>query len=185
MIAQRVIDSLFDPIPDEGSKGRKLRTTGPCTEEYHDSLEHACLHAVGEGEVTMAGNVVKSQSTTIPKTGFRVSITDIPAKFPATRPLVLIVGIGFKAGQSNLVNSPGMRVAQSLMSSGKLDVMYADALVEQSAVPTIPRFDLCRWDKATLETFDRIIVSFKVPGLDMALLDKLDSVQVEKWYQWR
>ena len=77
------------------------------------------------------------------------------------------------------------RVAQSLMSSGKLDVMYADALVEQSAVPTIPRFDLCRWDKATLETFDRIIISFKVPGLDMALLDKLDSVQVEKWYQWR
>jgi len=51
------------------------------------------------------------------------------------RPRVLIIGMGFKPGQSHVTNSPGLSLASVLAGSGKVDVMFVDPLVGQAAVP--------------------------------------------------
>lgn len=96
-------------------------------------------------------------------------------------PRILVVGVGFKVGQSLLSNSPGLELAKSLVISGKCDVSFADSLVAQSAIPQIPRLDDEQWTKEGLEAFDRIIVVFKQVGMDFGVLDGLRGVAVETW----
>ncbi|PTB46026.1 hypothetical protein M441DRAFT_128238 [Trichoderma asperellum CBS 433.97] len=97
-------------------------------------------------------------------------------------PRVLVVGMGFKRGQSHLVNSPGLELAKSLAKSEKVSVSFADPLVSQEAVPQIPRLDEANWTVEHLEeNFDMIVVAFKQEGLDFGLLDKLTTVQVQMW----
>ncbi|EGR45689.1 uncharacterized protein TRIREDRAFT_67698 [Trichoderma reesei QM6a] len=98
-------------------------------------------------------------------------------------PRVLVVGMGFKRGQSHLVNSPGLELAKSLVLSEKVAVSFADPLVTQEAIPQITRLDETNWTVEYLErNFDMIIVSFKQEGLDFDLLDQLkDSVKVQMW----
>ncbi|UQC77281.1 nucleotide sugar dehydrogenase [Colletotrichum lupini] len=97
------------------------------------------------------------------------------------RPRVLVVGVGFKAGQSVLSNSPGVDLVKAFVRSGEVDVMYADPLVKQSAVPVAPRLADEKWNKETLETFDMIIVAFRQHGLDFGIMDELRGVKVEMW----
>ncbi|KAI2778725.1 nucleotide sugar dehydrogenase [Daldinia loculata] len=97
------------------------------------------------------------------------------------RPRVLVVGVGFKAGQSHLSNSPGLKLIQTLVDSGRVDVMFADALVEQTAIPHIPRLDMSDWNKSSLEGFDMIIVAFKQKDMDFKVLDEVQNVQIEMW----
>ncbi|OTB11915.1 hypothetical protein K445DRAFT_67303 [Daldinia sp. EC12] len=97
------------------------------------------------------------------------------------RPRVLVVGVGFKAGQSHLSNSPGLKLIQTLADSQRVDVMFADALVEQTAIPNIPRLDMNDWNKSSLEGFDMIIVAFKQTGMDFKILDEVQNVRIEMW----
>ncbi|KAH9205979.1 vi polysaccharide biosynthesis protein vipA/tviB [Leptodontidium sp. 2 PMI_412] len=46
----------------------------------------------------------------------------------SSRPRILVVGVGFKAGQSDLVNSPGVQLLNFIWSSGEVDVMFCDPL---------------------------------------------------------
>ncbi|KAL7930306.1 hypothetical protein V8C35DRAFT_324521 [Trichoderma chlorosporum] len=97
-------------------------------------------------------------------------------------PHVLVVGMGFKRGQSHLVNSPGLELAKSLALSEKVTVAFADPLVGQDALPQIPRLDEENWSVEYLETnFDMIIVAFKQEGLEFDLLDQLTGVRVQMW----
>ncbi|KAI0378726.1 nucleotide sugar dehydrogenase [Hypomontagnella monticulosa] len=98
-----------------------------------------------------------------------------------SRPRVLVVGVGFKAGQSHLSNSPGLRLIQTLADSGRVDVMFADALVEQSAIPHIPRLSMDEWNKETLDGFDMIIVAFKQTDMDFKVLEAVEHARVEMW----
>ncbi|KAI1105631.1 nucleotide sugar dehydrogenase [Jackrogersella minutella] len=97
------------------------------------------------------------------------------------RPRVLVVGVGFKAGQSHLSNSPGLKLIQTLADSQRVDVMFADTLVEQSAIPHIARLSNDDWNKESLEGFDMIIVSFKQTGMDFKVLDEVKNVKIEMW----
>ncbi|KEY72473.1 hypothetical protein S7711_05148 [Stachybotrys chartarum IBT 7711] len=99
------------------------------------------------------------------------------------RPRVLVVGIGFKRGQSHLANSPGLELAKSLVLTEKVDVTWADPLVAQAAVPQITRLDdACDWTVESLEhNFDLIIVAFRQDGLDFSVLDRLKDVRVQMW----
>ncbi|RFU76665.1 nucleotide sugar dehydrogenase [Trichoderma arundinaceum] len=97
-------------------------------------------------------------------------------------PRVLVVGMGFKRGQSHLVNSPGLELAKSLALSEKVKVSFADPLVTQEAVSQIKRLDDSNWSVEYLEqNFDMIVVAFKQEGLDFSVLDKLHGVQVQMW----
>lgn len=94
---------------------------------------------------------------------------------------ILVVGMGFKAGQDHLVNSPGLQLAKELQKLS-MDVTFADSLVKQTAVPEIPRLADEDWNKEELENFDMIVVSFKQWGMDFDVLDQI-SVPVQMWCQ--
>ncbi|CAJ0542440.1 Ff.00g000790.m01.CDS01 [Fusarium sp. VM40] len=95
---------------------------------------------------------------------------------------VLVVGMGFKAGQDHLVNSPGLQLAKELKKLD-MDVHFADSLVKQSAVPDIPRLADEDWTTKELETFDMIVVSFRQWGMDFDVLDRVSGVPVQMWCQ--
>ncbi|KAF0638851.1 hypothetical protein FPSE5266_00163 [Fusarium pseudograminearum] len=50
-------------------------------------------------------------------------------------PQVLVVGVGFKAGQSQIDNSPGAELVRTLAVSHEVNVCWVDALVKQEAFP--------------------------------------------------
>ncbi|KAF0636313.1 hypothetical protein FPSE5266_20335 [Fusarium pseudograminearum] len=93
---------------------------------------------------------------------------------------VLVVGVGFKAGQRHLVNSPGLRLARELKRSG-LAVSFADKLVQQMDVPDIGRLDDDDWVEGKLGEFDLIVVCHKQWGMDFAVLSRLEGVEVRMW----
>ncbi|KAJ4268896.1 hypothetical protein NW762_002967 [Fusarium torreyae] len=98
------------------------------------------------------------------------------------RPRVLVVGIGFKRGQSHLANSPGLELAKSLVLTDKVDVAWADPLVSQEMVPQIARLSEADWTTDALERdFDMIIVAFRQNGLDFDVLERVQGVLVERW----
>ena len=190
-IAEKAIDSLFS------INNQQLPTPLPTPFEGQFSWGNDCGGGILPDEKAQAtrpspkvnkltdDNIRKLSDTPmtedIPISGD--SSSDVSGPTIALQPKVLVVGVGFKPGQSNLTNSPGLKVAQTLADSGKVEAMYADPLVEQAAIPAIPRFDLKRWNKQELETFDMIIMSFKMNEVDLNILDKLESVKVAKWYQ--
>ncbi|CCF46427.1 polysaccharide biosynthesis protein vipA/tviB [Colletotrichum higginsianum] len=96
---------------------------------------------------------------------------------------VLVVGIGFKAGQSHIVNSPGLELANELAKDRRVHVMFADPLVRQNDVPHIPRLADKDWKREELEMFDMIVVSHRQWGLDYNVLGRLDGVFVQVWCQ--
>jgi UDP-N-acetyl-D-mannosaminuronate dehydrogenase len=97
------------------------------------------------------------------------------------RPRVLVVGVGFKPGQSQIVNSPGAALALTLAEEGKVDVMFLDPLVAQNVLRTVPRLDERYWNRQVLDCFDGIVVCTQQPGLDMEVLDCLGHAKVENW----
>ncbi|KAI0541784.1 hypothetical protein GGR58DRAFT_510598 [Xylaria digitata] len=101
------------------------------------------------------------------------------AKAPRCR--VLVVGVGFKVGQSTTSNSPGQKLIQKLYDSNIVDVAWADALVEQSAIPHVPQLSMDHWNKENLGRFDIIIVAFRQTSMDFSLLEDLIGVKVEMW----
>ncbi|RYP93041.1 hypothetical protein DL770_000787 [Monosporascus sp. CRB-9-2] len=99
------------------------------------------------------------------------------------RPRVLVVGVGYKAGQAVLSNSPGLDLATALAESGKVDVMFADSLVKQEAIPRICRLADEDWTRSALKSFNMIIVTAKQVGMDFGVLRGLGDVRVETWCQ--
>ncbi|KAG5953911.1 hypothetical protein E4U53_007823 [Claviceps sorghi] len=99
---------------------------------------------------------------------------------PEFRPAVLVVGIGFKPGQSHLANSPGRELAKCLVLTGKVDVVWADPLVPQSSIPQIARLDDCEWSEASLDSrFNLVAVVLRQDGLDYSVLERLQNSKVE------
>ncbi|SMR61952.1 unnamed protein product [Zymoseptoria tritici ST99CH_1E4] len=93
---------------------------------------------------------------------------------------ILVVGMGFKRGQSVMSHSPGKALAVHLLSAYDVYLEYADPLVEQSAVSFAPRFDN-PWSEEQLSRFDAIIVAVDQPGYDYEVLDRLQGTHVE-WF---
>lgn len=96
-----------------------------------------------------------------------------------SKPRVLVVGVGFKPGQSTLSNSPGLDIIKSLDMSGKVDVSFADTLVPQEAVPQVLRLDDAGWNATTLETYDMILIATRQVGFEYSVLEELQGVRVQ------
>ncbi|KIE00731.1 Nucleotide sugar dehydrogenase, partial [Metarhizium majus ARSEF 297] len=92
---------------------------------------------------------------------------------------VLVVGVGFKAGQSVLSYSPGVALLNALHEQGQVEVSFADPLVSQEELPHVARLSEAEWNEKTLETFDTIIICVKQPGLDYQVLQHLSGVRVD------
>jgi UDP-N-acetyl-D-mannosaminuronate dehydrogenase len=77
------------------------------------------------------------------------------------QPRLLVVGLDFKAGQSDLVNLPGIQFLNFMRNSGEVDLMLYDPLVDQAAIPEVPKLKESAWTPALLESFNAIIVAVK------------------------
>ncbi|KAF4956206.1 hypothetical protein FGADI_4018 [Fusarium gaditjirri] len=98
-------------------------------------------------------------------------------------PRVLVVGVGFKAGQSQIDNSPGADLVKSLAVSREVDVCWADSLVKQAALPQVRRLLDEDWRKDVLRKLDLIVVASRQAGMSFDILDELDGVEIERWCQ--
>lgn len=99
------------------------------------------------------------------------------------RPSLLVVGVGFKPGQADLSHSPGLQLLNYMRQSGEVDLMFCDPLVDQEAIPQVPKLEKKRWKLDVLGSFDAIVVAAKQPGLDYRLLENLADVRIEIWNQ--
>lgn len=93
---------------------------------------------------------------------------------------ILVVGVGFKCGQSVLSNSPGTAIIRTLLTEWDAYVEFADPLVDAEKINFCPRMDTAvNWTEDYLQTFDGIIVSVDQKGLDLNVLDRLPGVKVQ------
>lgn len=106
-----------------------------------------------------------------------------PAKVSAsTKPRVLVVGVGFKRGQSVMSNSPGAAIIKTLNSEYDIDVEFADPLVSTDLFNMVPKMDTdANWNEEYLNTFDGIIVAVDQVGLDLEVLEQLQDVKVQDY----
>lgn len=92
---------------------------------------------------------------------------------------ILVVGVAFKRGQSNISHSPAVTLIQHLLDRWEAEVTFADPLVAEEALPYVPRLDeKSEWNKECLDSFDIIIVAMEQVGLDFTTLDNLADVEV-------
>jgi UDP-N-acetyl-D-mannosaminuronate dehydrogenase len=92
-----------------------------------------------------------------------------------------VVGVGFKAGQSDLSNSPGLQFLKVMRHSGEVDLMFCDPFVDQDAIPEVSKLEERLWKPEILQTFNAIVVAVKQPGLNYDFLQDLKAVRVEVW----
>jgi nucleotide sugar dehydrogenase len=97
------------------------------------------------------------------------------------RPSLLVVGMGFKAGQSDLSHSPGLQLLNFMRHSGEVDLTFCDPLVKQEAIPEVPRLKDTLWKQEVLNTFSAIVVAVKQPSLDYSILGNLTDARIEIW----
>lgn len=99
---------------------------------------------------------------------------------------ILVVGMGFKPGQSMLIHSPGLNFAREASRLGA-NVSWTDPLVKQEQISDIKKWNGSGQDwtvEALEENFDKIIVSLKQIQLDysvLAMLEKRGKIQID----WR
>lgn len=97
-------------------------------------------------------------------------------------PRVLVVGMGFKAGQGHLSHSPGLELAKNLVLSNAVRVTWIDPLVKQEQIPQIEKLESSYWTCEYLEeSFDFIVVAVRQTGLDFEVLNRLQGVMVQYW----
>ncbi|KAJ4366745.1 hypothetical protein N0V95_000074 [Ascochyta clinopodiicola] len=93
---------------------------------------------------------------------------------------LLVVGVGFKRGQSVLSNSPGIAIIRALLSEWDTYVEFADPLVDAEQIKFCPKMDTeADWNENYLESFDGIVVSVDQEGLDLNVLDRLQGTKVQ------
>ena len=105
-----------------------------------------------------------------------------PTRNASKQPRALVVGVGFKRGQSVMSNSPGAAIISTLLSEGDFYVEFADPLVSAEDLSYAPKMDTATlWNEEYLRTFDGIIVAVDQVGLDMAVLKQLQQVTVHDY----
>lgn len=104
----------------------------------------------------------------------------ISMKSQRLSPKVLVVGVGFKRGQSIVAHSPSVDFIIALQESGGIQVTFVDPLVGQEVLPAVKKLDETRhWNKEYIESnFGLVVVAVKQPGLDYEVLQNIE-VEIE------
>lgn len=98
------------------------------------------------------------------------------------RPRILVVGVGFKRGQSVMSNSPGVGVIVSLISDWDVYVEFADPLVPADSLTFVPKTNTEKdWNSTYLSTFDGIFIAVDQVGLDTSVLRTLQDTVVHNY----
>ena len=74
-------------------------------------------------------------------------------------PRVLVVGVGFKRGQSVLSNSPDAAIIRTLLSEWDTYVEFADLLFDAEQIRFCLKMDTeVNWNEGYLQTSDGVVV---------------------------
>lgn len=92
---------------------------------------------------------------------------------------ILIVGLGFKTGQSEIFNSPSVCFAYSLIKCNRFVKCY-DPTVQRTVLPKFANFiDFIHLDNYNVnyinENFDTVIIAIKQTDIDYTILNTLKS----------
>ncbi|KAH8685004.1 hypothetical protein BGZ61DRAFT_495291 [Ilyonectria robusta] len=105
--------------------------------------------------------------------------------FGHRKPRVLVVGMGFKKGQSTLSHSPGIELLKTLHLAAEADVTWADSLVSQDAIFSVPKLHDEHWNSDDLAAFDLILVVFLQPDMSQKVLETLPAHVELDWLSMR
>ncbi|GAB7356075.1 hypothetical protein MBLNU459_g6689t1 [Dothideomycetes sp. NU459] len=98
----------------------------------------------------------------------------------STGPRILVIGLGFKPGQSVLSYSPGLAFGQELNRLGCARLSYYDPLVQQANVPWMDKLDSASFNPTTLDSeFDAVAICMRQHQVDFPVLEKLRSCKVK------
>ncbi|KAL1612121.1 hypothetical protein SLS60_000344 [Paraconiothyrium brasiliense] len=94
-------------------------------------------------------------------------------------PRILIVGIGYKPGQSLLSGSPGLAFAERLRRLGCSRLAFYDPLVESEAVEWLEKLEDVSWHSPYLEdNFDALAICIRQTGIDFGFMERLRTSKV-------
>lgn len=94
-------------------------------------------------------------------------------------PRILVVGMGFKPGQSVLSYSPGVAFADELNKLGCEKLAFYDPLVAQEQIPWMQKADSESWAPENLmRDFDAVAICMKQHEVDLDVLNKLPQSMV-------
>ncbi|KXS99322.1 hypothetical protein AC578_6752 [Pseudocercospora eumusae] len=97
-------------------------------------------------------------------------------------PRILVIGMGFKPGQSVISCSPGVAFADELQNLGCHGLAFYDPLVEQAQIPVIRKLSEEEYSTNLVDAlFDAVAVCTKQEKVDWLVLKNLTRAVVQ-WY---
>lgn len=97
----------------------------------------------------------------------------IAAASGSPSPRILVVGLGYKPGQSLLSSSPGLAFAERLRRLGCARLAFYDPLVGSDAVAWVEKLQDERWNAAYLEQhFDAVAICMRQRRVDFSVVEK-------------
>lgn len=114
-----------------------------------------------------------------PSTKARKFHTRITSSLSGRSPRVLVVGIGYKPGQSLLSGSPGLAFAERLRRLGCSRLAFYDPLVQGEALGWMEKLQEVSWHSLYLEkNFDAIAICLRQTNIDFRVIEKLHTSKV-------
>ena len=102
----------------------------------------------------------------------------------AWRPRILVVGVGFKPGQSDVSGSPALSLAKEMLNLGCAKLAYYDTLVPQQKVPWLEKLSDQCWDKSYIDIeFDSVVACMKQDGVDFSVVQSLDRARLTSFFR--
>ncbi|KAK5078071.1 hypothetical protein LTR64_003525 [Lithohypha guttulata] len=103
----------------------------------------------------------------------RLSKTDTVSE-TVVGPRILVVGLGFKNGQTNLACSPALSFAQTMSSLGTSRLAFYDPTISSDQVQWMEKLDERHWTQEYIESeFDGVVLCNKLKLIDSTWFDKL------------
>lgn len=101
----------------------------------------------------------------------------------ASNPRLLIVGLGFKNGQTNLACSPALAFAKQIKSLGSSRLTFYDPTISSEQVSWMEKLDDACFTTVYIEShFDGVVLCNKLETIDTAVLDELPKSYPFKSY---
>ncbi|KKY25838.1 putative udp-glucose dehydrogenase udp-mannac [Diplodia seriata] len=96
-------------------------------------------------------------------------------------PRILVVGMGFKPGQSVLSCSPGVAFAEKLCSLGCARLSFYDPLVSKGHLDWMDKLEDGQWTPEYIDAnFDAIAICSRQTGVDFGIVTKLQKAKVQE-----
>lgn len=96
------------------------------------------------------------------------------------KPRIMIIGVGFKPGQSTLSGSPALQFARAIKKKGCADLAFYDPFVAQKDVPWMRKIKDKEFSVKKLDAnFDGVAVCMKQHRVDFDVLAKLNITTVK------